>query len=72
MTTATRIDLSPSASSPLIEAAIELQPLIREHAAEIERGRQLTPDLVEAFRERGFFHLVVPAEFGGSGETIAE
>lgn len=67
MTTATRIDLDPFGTSPLIDAAIELRPLIRSRATEIERGRQLPSDVVEAIREAGLFHLTVPAEYGGMG-----
>ncbi len=65
MTIATRLDLSPTESSPLIDAAIGLRPFIRERAAEIERGRQLPADVVEAIRERGLFHLTLPEDLGG-------
>ena len=65
MTTVTRLDLPPAGSSPLIDAAIALRPLIRERAGEIERERRLPSDVVEAIREAGLFHLVVPAEYGG-------
>jgi alkylation response protein AidB-like acyl-CoA dehydrogenase len=65
MTTATRLDLSPAGPSPLIDAAIALRPLIRDRAGEIERARQLPPDVVEAIRNAGLFHLTVPVEYGG-------
>ena len=67
MTTATRLDLDPLGTSPLIDAAISLRPLIRSRAGDIERGRQLPPDLVEAIRGAGLFHLVLPTEYGGMG-----
>ncbi|MEX0783834.1 MAG: acyl-CoA dehydrogenase family protein [Dehalococcoidia bacterium] len=65
MTTAVRLDLSPAASSPLIDAAIALQPLIRERADEIERTGRLPSDVVEAIREAGLFHLTLPEDLGG-------
>lgn len=67
MTTATRLDLSPAPPSPLIDAAIALQPLIRERADDIERDRQLPSDVVEAIREAGLFHLTLPEDLGGVG-----
>ncbi len=67
MTTAARIDLSPAPSSPLIDAAIALQPLIRERADDIERDRQLPSEVVEAIRGAGLFHLTLPEDLGGVG-----
>ena len=56
---------TPATSSPLIDAAVALRPLIRSRAGEIESDRQLPPEVVEAIRDAGLFHLVLPGEYGG-------
>ncbi|MGE3074501.1 MAG: acyl-CoA dehydrogenase family protein [Dehalococcoidia bacterium] len=48
-----------------VEAARALAPRIAELANEIETERRLVPELVEAFRSAGFFHLTVPESAGG-------
>ena len=48
-----------------LAAATALVPRIAELANEIESGRALVPELVEAFRSCGFFHMLVPASLGG-------
>jgi alkylation response protein AidB-like acyl-CoA dehydrogenase len=53
--------------SPLVEAAIALRPMIREHAAQIERERKLPSEVVEAIRDAGLFHLTLPEDYGGMG-----
>lgn len=53
-----------TATDPLA-AAKELSPRVAELASEIERERALVPELVEAFREAGFFHMPVAKEYGG-------
>ena len=52
---------SPSA----IQSAIALQPQIREQAPEIDQRRALPGELVEAMREAGLFHVLVPESVGG-------
>lgn len=57
-------DSSPS--RPDIRATTrKLVPLVRDASSEIERDRSLPPWLVETFRERGLFHLLVPSAFDG-------
>ena len=48
-----------------IEAAHAVAPLIREHAAEIERTRELPKTVFNAIADAGIFHLVVPRAIGG-------
>ncbi|HEY7293951.1 MAG TPA: acyl-CoA dehydrogenase family protein [Dehalococcoidia bacterium] len=55
-----------SAATGLIAAARALAPRIRELAEETERGRQLPAELVDAFREAGFWRMWTPPEFGGT------
>ena len=40
-------------------------PLLRERAAAIEAGRELTPDVLDALHERELFRLTLPAHVGG-------
>ncbi|HRC62860.1 MAG TPA: acyl-CoA dehydrogenase family protein, partial [Dehalococcoidia bacterium] len=48
-----------------VEAARSLQPSIREAADRIEELRRLPPDLVEAMRSAGLFHMLIPQSIGG-------
>ena len=43
----------------------ELVPAIRSRAAEIEAGRRVPPDLVEALKSIGVFRIFVPQSHGG-------
>jgi alkylation response protein AidB-like acyl-CoA dehydrogenase len=58
-------DLSVEAVSPR-ELARWLAPLFEEHAAANEDGVTLAAPVVAALHDRGLFHLLVPAAFGGS------
>ena len=60
MTTAT----TKNTADP-VATARALAPRVAELAPEIERERRLLPELVEAFRSAGLFHLPVPAAIGG-------
>lgn len=53
------------APQDFLETATGLVPRIRELATTIETERRLLPELVEAFRAAGFFHMPVPAAAGG-------
>ncbi|HEX4250867.1 MAG TPA: acyl-CoA dehydrogenase family protein [Pseudonocardia sp.] len=73
----TTIETSPSAGpepgadgAPLDGAAIlanaeRIAPLLREHAAEVEAARRLTPPVVEALRGAGVFRMTMPGAWGG-------
>jgi alkylation response protein AidB-like acyl-CoA dehydrogenase len=54
-------------STPWLERAAALAPLIRRCADESERERRLAPDLVEAFHDAELFRLQIPVRFGGAG-----
>lgn len=49
----------------IVARARDLIPLLREHAAQAEKDRRLTPEVVTAMREAGMFKLTVPREHGG-------
>jgi indole-3-acetate monooxygenase len=57
-------------SSQPVEAARTIATLARDRAAEGERERRLSSDVVEAMIDAGFFRLCVPASVGG-GEAEA-
>jgi indole-3-acetate monooxygenase len=56
--------VSAAATAPLARAR-EIAPLIAREADAIERERQLTPVVVAALREVGFYRLLLPASLGG-------
>ena len=47
------------------DRARSVTPLIRERAAAIEAGRELTADVLDALHERELFRLTLPAHVGG-------
>jgi alkylation response protein AidB-like acyl-CoA dehydrogenase len=49
----------------LLNSIHTLTPLIREHADEAERNRRLSPPVVTALAEAGFFRLYTPRTLGG-------
>ena len=49
-----------------IERARELLPMLREAGDEIERRREVTPEIVEAMIERGIFRMLLPRSLGGA------
>jgi indole-3-acetate monooxygenase len=57
--------ISPAADG-MIQAAIELQPLVRASRDEIEQGRRLPLHLVNRMRQAGIFGMAMPHEWGGA------
>ena len=53
-------------TTPLLETARALEPLIREYADEIERERELPRPLFEALADAGLFRMMIPRSLGGS------
>ena len=51
--------------SPVLHAAIELAEQIRAASDEIERGRQITPDIAAAMKDAGVFGMAMPRVWGG-------
>jgi indole-3-acetate monooxygenase len=56
--------VQPSASSAL-ERARALQPLLDAHGAEMDRIRELTPEVVEALVAQDMLRLLLPKSLGG-------
>ncbi|MFA7248459.1 MAG: acyl-CoA dehydrogenase family protein [Dehalococcoidia bacterium] len=55
----------PVARDPLA-AARALAPVIREAAPAIERDRRVPLDLIDAVRDAGLFHMLIPRSLGGA------
>ena len=49
-----------------LERARELKPMLAAAGDEIERGRQVTPEIVEAMKDRGIFRMLLPRSLGGA------
>jgi alkylation response protein AidB-like acyl-CoA dehydrogenase len=54
-----------NAAKRLLANIRELAPSITSRAVEIEAGRRMPPDLVEALRSIGVFRIFVPQSHGG-------
>ncbi len=54
-----------------IRAAVELQPLLREHAARIEQQRNVGADVIAAIDEAGLFGVIAPRRWGGAALPLA-
>jgi alkylation response protein AidB-like acyl-CoA dehydrogenase len=52
-------------AQPLVRAAADLRPVIREYREEIEREQRLPPVLVAQLRAAGFYRMVIPRSLGG-------
>src|ERR1700749_3751913 len=52
-------------AQPLVRAAAELKPALRDYHDETERGQRLPPALVGQLREAGFYKMVIPRALGG-------
>src|SRR6201998_4993650 len=52
-------------AQPLVRAAAELKPVLRQYHEEIEREQRMRPALVGQLREAGFYKMVIPRALGG-------
>ena len=50
---------------PQVARALALHPLLRQEGDEINRRRELTPPVVKALKEGGFFRMLQPRSIGG-------
>ena len=49
-----------------LDRARELQPMLAAAGDAIERGREVTPEIVAAMKERGIFRMLLPRSLGGA------
>jgi alkylation response protein AidB-like acyl-CoA dehydrogenase len=56
----TRLD-----GAAILANARRIAPLLREHAADVEAARRLTPPVVDALRATGVFRMAMPRAWGG-------
>ncbi|MCB1647790.1 MAG: acyl-CoA dehydrogenase family protein, partial [Pseudomonadales bacterium] len=49
----------------LLERAATWAPQLAARSDEFEKARRLPADIADGFRDSGFFHMLVPKEFGG-------
>lgn len=62
---ATAQPLHNATPADLIQRAADLRPMIANRAAETERNRRVSDEIIDAVRERDFFRLCQPKRFGG-------
>ncbi|MBB4377034.1 alkylation response protein AidB-like acyl-CoA dehydrogenase [Bradyrhizobium sp. CIR48] len=62
--------MSELPGSELVERARAIAPLIAREADEIERTRRLTPSVVAALIENGFYRALLPQSLGGAEAPI--
>jgi indole-3-acetate monooxygenase len=58
------VEVTPGEGATLVDIARSLEPLIREHAEELE-DRRVPPPLVAALYDAGVFRAMLPREVGG-------
>lgn len=61
-----------AAAATAAEAARRLFPVLREHAAQDDRDAAFPAAALSALRESGLMGLLVPAEYGGGGGSLAD
>ena len=49
----------------VLDAALKLGPLLREHSAEGERTRRVPPSVIKAMKDAGFVRMMTPKSVGG-------
>jgi alkylation response protein AidB-like acyl-CoA dehydrogenase len=64
-------DLSPPSGVDYLQRARALAPLLDREAAAIERARRLTPAVVNALIEGGFYRMLQPRFLGGAELPLA-
>ena len=69
---AVMITKRPTSTNEIVHAVRELAPHIASRADEIEQGRRLPPDLVDALADAGCFRMLVPRSHGGAALDLTE
>ncbi len=64
--------LQPAATTGATERARNLQPLLDEHGAEMDRRREVTPEVVDALVAQDMLRLLLPRSLGGQELHLLE
>ena len=64
--------VQPAAAKSALERARALQPLLDAHGAEMDRRRELTPEVVEALVGQDMLRLLLPRSLGGQEIHLLE
>ncbi|MDP1965579.1 MAG: acyl-CoA dehydrogenase family protein [Reyranella sp.] len=64
--------VQPAVATSAPERARALQPLLDEHGAEMDRRRELTPEVVEALVGQDMLRLLLPKSLGGQELHLLE
>lgn len=59
------IDATGLSPDVLVERAQSLAPMLRERAEQTERDRRVSPDTIQAIRDKDIFRLLQPRRYGG-------
>jgi alkylation response protein AidB-like acyl-CoA dehydrogenase len=62
----------PVAATSALERARALQPLLDQHGAEMDRRREVTPEVVEALVANDMLRLLLPRSLGGQEMDLVE
>lgn len=57
-------------SDELVARAVSLQPLLKEHAADVDKNRGLSSEVIEKIADAGLLNLGVPKRYGGQEEPL--
>src|SRR3977135_1322939 len=64
--------VQPAVGTSASEQARALQPLLDEHGAEMDRRREVTPEVVDALVEQDMLRLLLPRSLGGQELHLLE
>ncbi|MEV9641488.1 acyl-CoA dehydrogenase family protein [Mammaliicoccus sciuri] len=57
-------------SDELVARAVSLQPLLKEHAKDVDKSRSISSEVIEKIAESGLLNLGVPKRYGGQEEPL--
>ena len=64
--------VGPATASSALDRAKSLQALLDAHGAEIDRRREVTPEVVEALIDRDMLRLLLPLSLGGQEMQLVD
>jgi indole-3-acetate monooxygenase len=64
--------VAPASAKSILERAISLQALLDAHGAEIDRRREVTPEVIEALIDNDMLRLLLPRSLGGQEMALVD